>query len=186
MSSSSYYTPNYDNAPTADDKHLRFMEVLKEHSINQVLPIPEWELSPITRVEEKKCICSHPILNNYFITNEKTKTILVIGSDCMKRFLDPSLRCEECNAPIQNVVQRISEGNFICRECKQKRKRVVKDYKDRYIVELGKYYLKTFEEAGNDQEFVQSVLDMDEADWSPNLRNFYIYIKALYLIRETG
>lgn len=178
--------PNYDNEPNHDDKHARFMQVLKAHSENQTHPIPEWRLHSFREVEEKKCICSHDILNNYFISNDRTKTTLIIGSDCMKRFLDPSLRCSECKQPIQNVVNRIEKSDFICRNCKNQRRKTVKHLRNCIFLHPGPYNEKKFSEVIEDVAYVETLLNIPDNEKTMTITLFCRYAKAVYLIDETS
>jgi len=179
-----YTIPNYDNEPHAEDKHERFMTVLKAHSENQSNPFPEWELQPMkTKHERSKCICSHPIDNNYFISNNTTNTTLVVGSDCMKRFLNPSLYCKDCDCVIQNVVQRIDEKDYICRSCKASRKQIAKKYASWIFYHPGPHFQDPFHKVIEDEDYVETLLRLPYSfPKNKSLEAFLKYVNAVFYI----
>ena len=60
---------------------------------------------------KSKCICSHSITENCYITNGKE--ILTLGNCCIKKFIKKSTRtCEDCKKPHRN--RKINK----CNECK--------------------------------------------------------------------
>ncbi len=187
-----YQIPDYDNEPHAENKHLRFMDVLKHHSENKENPIQEWHLLPITSKKERgKCICSHPIENNYFISNDKTQVTLIIGSDCKNRFLPSTLRCERCRLPLRDEINRIAKKNFICPECKRfeayklkERMRVVEQYDHYYLFWFGPYYKKTFKEVTEDTGYTEFLINIPKSKWNASLHSFYKYVEAKFETEE--
>lgn len=203
-----YFTPNYDNEPPAEDKHERFMAVLKNHSENQTHPISEWRLLPLREVKDSQCICTQPILNQHFISNDTTRTTLVIGSDCMKRFLEPTLQCEECGCGITTgIVERIEKQNFLCPPCKALKKK-----RDRLLAEqeakkhqhelatqeakkvkmgkwalfwYGKYYQKPFSVVLQDEAYVEYLLNLPEDKKTETIKSFTTYVSLFYDVVET-
>ena len=186
-----YNIPNYDHEPNHEDKHKRFMEVLNHHSENQGHSIPEWELLPFRKENFRlKCICSHPIQNNFFISNNTTKTTLVIGSDCMKRFLNPTLRCEDCSGYMNNVVKRIEDDDMICRDCKRKRRKIVKDYEYKVFRVPGPYEGRSFKSVAEDLQYAEAILNEPREKWGYKWmwwgyhEEFIKYFTALYQVAD--
>lgn len=206
-----YPIASYDNEPFAEDKHLRFMAVLKDHSENQTHPIPEWTLLETMEVKESQCICTQPILNQYFISNDTTKTTLIIGSDCMKRFLEPSLHCKECGCGITTgIVERIQKKDFLCKQCKAQKKkeallRAEKEAKEtqRKLLEeakqeakkqqmgnwilfwYGRYYQKPFKMVLQDEAYVEYLLNLPEEKKTETIKSFTTYVSFFYDVVDT-
>lgn len=107
--------------------HAReFLRRLREESINKDDPIPEWTTPKLISFEYNEtggqCICKKDIHQLFQIQNKTTKTTLIIGADCAKRWFNAQYHCQQCNTPLSNVVKRLRESNFICPGCaKQKR-----------------------------------------------------------------
>lgn len=205
-----YQIPNYDNEPIADDKHERFMAVLKMHSAHETNPIQEWHLETLTEVKDSQCICSQPILNQYFISNDTTRTTLIIGSDCMKRFLDCTLKCSQCSASIKNVATRIKENEYLCKQCKATKKKealALAERQQKLALEqqrkeaeiqkkikrmgtfclfwFGRYYQKPFKIVVEDEAYVEYLLNLpDEKTKCQTLRTFLEYASHFYEIKE--
>jgi hypothetical protein len=60
-----------------------------------------------------QCVCGHKIHHNFYITGIK-KDILVLGSTCIKNFIDYSGKtCQDCGLPHKN-----RKDNF-CNECRE-------------------------------------------------------------------
>jgi hypothetical protein len=79
---------------------------------------------------EDECICGHPIQRHYFITDANNEGMLVIGSECIKRFLPENVQgrtCSMCMAPHRRT------KNNICFDCEKQ----IKDEKKKLCVDCG-------------------------------------------------
>jgi hypothetical protein len=89
------------------DPNKRFFEVLREYSDDKNDPTPEWEFQGmVLHGVKEKCICGTKILLNYLISHKRTKKQLIIGSECIKRWIQPKMTCEHCDAPLGQVLKR--------------------------------------------------------------------------------
>ena len=63
---------------------------------------------------EDECVCGHSITNNAYICNRDQTEFLVLGSCCIKRFIDNGCRrtCSRCGTPHQN-----RRDNY-CKKCR--------------------------------------------------------------------
>ena len=63
---------------------------------------------------EDECVCGHSITNNAYICNRAETEFLVLGSCCIKRFIDKGCRrtCSRCGTPHQN-----RRDNY-CKKCR--------------------------------------------------------------------
>ncbi len=62
-----------------------------------------------------QCVCGKDIKENCYIHNEETDEILIIGNECIKKFMPKESigrRCMVCNAPHKN------RKNNKCDECR--------------------------------------------------------------------
>ena len=61
----------------------------KSHSKDWATAILEWDLSDIYEDQDGVCTCGyHPITQHNILENVHTKTTLVVGRICVRRFLD--------------------------------------------------------------------------------------------------
>jgi hypothetical protein len=67
------------------------------------------------------CVCGHDIKKNFYIQHIPTKTNIVVGSCCIKRYLPDECQgktCSECGAPHQNkLVDMCNECRPTCEFC---------------------------------------------------------------------
>jgi hypothetical protein len=112
-----------------DDHHLKFMERLKAESIES--PLDEWKyiggdtgehaeryrkLYPDQEFPSStgECLCTLLIVENYYLQNEKTNAVLVIGGCCLRPFLPIEIqdrKCIRCHQSHQN------KNNYWCNDC---------------------------------------------------------------------
>tara|TARA_R110002110_G_scaffold68522_5_gene185443 strand:+ start:78 stop:497 length:420 start_codon:yes stop_codon:yes gene_type:complete len=64
-----------------------------------------------------KCICGHTIHRNFFICNKEEDELLIIGSECINKFITKKGRsCEKCGDPHRN------RKDNLCNNCRSKRR----------------------------------------------------------------
>lgn len=97
---------------------LQFLERLKEHSQNKEDPISEWILHDNVEERTSNCLCGKEIHVIYFIENKLSHEIIGVGSECVKKWLNPYLVCKSCYCPLGNALQRRREKKFYCRQCR--------------------------------------------------------------------
>lgn len=91
-----------------------------------------WKHRGVERPEkEHRCKCTYfPLETNHYIMNTFNHRLLVIGSECIKKFqLRP--RCKKCNTIIQN--NQAVNCDMLCKECMPYRCKVCKFEIDRTI-----------------------------------------------------
>ena len=183
--------------------NLRFFEVLREHSDDKHDPIPEWEFKGfITRGTKEKCICGTPIELNYLIEHKRTQKQLIIGSECVKRWIQPKLECEECGNPLGRVMERTRKKDFLCRSCKKilanleaqkQREREIEAEKERKKIERmgklrlfwwGKYHERMFSEVAEDIPYVEYLLSIPEEKATKSIRAFWEYAELVFDVKE--
>lgn len=116
LTNTSNKTPEKENR-----YHRKFMEKLIANSKTKN-PLQEWKyvggnsgrharwyqnLYPDCSCPPSKnvCICSHPIIENCYIQNIHTDSILIVGNCCIKRFLpleNQGRSCPKCKEPHRN------------------------------------------------------------------------------------
>ena len=108
------------------DRHLKFIAELLKYSNGKDDPISEWEYTGETRELGKeelkdgfKCICTTPISILYRIRNKVNSIQLEIGSECIKRWLNPRISCDDCKATLGNITKRMRSKDYLCRLCKK-------------------------------------------------------------------
>ena len=175
--------------------NLRFFEILRQFSDDQNDPVPEWSLVEGMTVNSKeRCICSTKIIDNYYIRHRRTGKLLVIGSECVKRWIQPKLLCKGCEKPLGRVCQRIKSGDYLCRSCKleakkeEERKEKVKEEKIKRLgnFELfwyGPYYRKPFRVVAEDIPYVEFLLNHPRSSSSETLIAFEKYINLVYEVK---
>lgn len=169
--------------------NLRFFEVLREYSFDKRDPLHEWEFVPEKHtVRSEKCICTTPIQNNYYIRHKQTKKELIVGSECIKRWIQPQLLCKECSSPLGRVCERVRLKDFICGKCKRKEKaRRAERMKKlgNYRLLFGKkYYQRLFKEVIDDIPYVEFLLNLKMNVIPSSLEAFYEYCSLVYEIKE--
>lgn len=169
--------------------NLRFFEILRDFSDDKRDPVPEWEFKGfITTGTKEKCICGTKILLNYQIVHKRTQKQLIIGSECIKRWIQPKLSCSRCDAPLGRVLERTRKGDFHCRSCK----RELKEMEKQKLLKMGrlrlfwygKYYQRMFAEVAQDIPYVESLLNLPEEKKTDTLKALEKYISLKYDIKE--
>lgn len=76
--------------------HLRYYLLVNNIKPNTIFNLPK---------KQKKCICGHDIKHNSYIQDINNKNnIIVLGSCCIKRFIDKKGRtCQTCLKPHKNL-----------------------------------------------------------------------------------
>jgi len=197
------------------DANTLFLEVLKKYSDNKNDPIPEWHLQGFDpHGGATKCICETPILLNYRIIHKRTQVQLLIGSECVKRWLNPRLECEVCKCPLGCIMKRYQTFDFKCRKCKtaerkeqerllreaeeMERARLIAEFRERERKEnerrwageelfrgYGKHFLKPFRIVAEDIPFVTRLVNLPkEKVYEKNLIDFLSYVSMCYDIVE--
>ena len=171
------------------ETNLKFFEVLRSFSDNQYDPLPEWELVTDKFIErEIRCICTTPIERNFFIRHKRTGKELVIGSECVKRWLNPRIVCKECDSPLGRVTKRIELQDFICPDCKRsKRKKDTARRKQLASFRLywgSKHYGKQFKDVIDDIPYVETLLNLPLPSVPQTLQAFYEYVNLVFTIEE--
>lgn len=190
--------------------HKRFFQVLVEHSDSREDPISEWKLvGYVLNGGATHCICDTQITLNYKIIHKRTQKELIIGSECVKRWLNPKLVCEQCQTPLGCVMERFKNADFFCRRCKvQKQKDALavleaqrnvavqitqeelkKEAKKQRMGEwilfwYGKYYQKPFKVAVQDEDYVNTLLEIPEDKHTKSLQYFLEYASLIHTIQE--
>lgn len=177
--------------------NLRFFEILRRYSDDKNDPVPEWELVPEMTVNSKeRCICSTKIIDNYYIRHTRTGKVLVIGSECIKRWISPKLKCKECGAALGRVCRRIKTADYLCRSCKleakkeEERKEQERETKIARMEKLvlfwyGPYYQKPFYLVAKDIPYVEYLLNHPKATTSETLKAFQKYASLVFEIQKT-
>lgn len=104
------------------------------------------------------CICGHQIAHNCYIEHIEDEEVLIVGSCCIKKFMDkPGRTCEICRAPHKN-----RRDNY-CNDCRVEHKIVT----DNTIIKFGKYKGKTWtfgDVLTKDPPYCQWVMTQDIQD----------------------
>jgi hypothetical protein len=87
---------------------------------------------------KNKCVCDATLLHNCYIRKDTTSTvddILVIGSCCIKKFIDAGKvrKCEKCNSDHRNRKYNL------CNTCKVEQMQIDKDIEKARKKEIAKY-----------------------------------------------
>ena len=156
---------------TADNKKLGSLE----------------EYGLVVQDEEAQCICRKSIKDLYYVSNAKTKTSLILGSCCIKKFLPESLHCSECNTPLRNICKRLKAREFVCPECVR-----CKKYQEKLNLERKmfyqyhtihypghKYHGRVFSTVIEDDDFVDDIYK-NGMPWSNCADRFLEYAKWRY------
>ena len=112
--------------------------------------------------DDAQCICRKSIKRMYYVSNSRTKTSLILGSCCIKKFLPDALHCEKCDTPLCNVVHRLHKGDFTCPKCRRYAQKIVNERKAKYIGYTikypgHKYHGRVFSSVIEDEDFVDDV-----------------------------
>ena len=166
-----------------------FFATLRENSISQQDPLPEWQI--VTDYEgdgEERCICSTPILHKYVIENKLNGRRLTIGSECIKRW-NIKFVCKQCSSHLGNITKRLIQQDFLCPECKREEKRKQKlleaqrEERKRklgaYVLYwFGPYYQRRFSEVINDIPYVEFLLNQPTR--TKTIEYFEEYVNLCY------
>lgn len=174
-------------------KAKQFYKVLREHSVSQEDPIPEWTIVQDCEGDgATECICTTPILHQYTIQNSINGKLLTIGSECIKRW-HIKVRCKICSSPLGNLTKRLRDNNYLCPQCTriEKKKEKIKEHhrqlriqqlRDMRLLWFGKYYKRRFCDVVNDIPFTESLLNIPSK--SKSLQLFEEYVTLTLGVQE--
>lgn len=145
------------------------------------------EYGLVVEDDDAQCICRKSIKSLYYVSNAKTKTSLILGSCCIKKFLPDALRCKECDTPLSNVVKRLQTNNFTCPKCERCKKfqeKLNHERKMRYQFHTihypgHKYHGRLFSTVIEDDDFVDDIYK-NGMPWSNCADRFLDYAKWRY------
>lgn len=180
---------DFDYQYNETETNLRFFEILRRFSDDKNDPTPEWELLTGHHSSSKeRCICSTKIEHQYFIRHKRTGKVLVIGSECVKRWMNPVLNCKGCGDPLGRVCERIRKEDFLCRKCKKASvdaERAKIERMGRLVLFwYGKYYMKPFSLVAEDIPYVEYLINLPQCKSSETLKAFQKYATLVFEIRE--
>jgi hypothetical protein len=170
-------------------KSGKFYRTLREHSVSQEDPIPEWTV--VYHVEgdgATHCICTTPIQYQFTIENKHNGKRLTIGSECIKRW-GINFVCKQCKSPLGNRTRRLLKKDFLCPECKQEEKRkealrLAKEEEQKrrlgnyHLFWYGPYYQRKFSEVIRDLPYVELLLNVPKK--TKTLEQFEEYVQLYY------
>ena len=64
----------------------------------------EWECTHQVKNTKGNCVCGHPLMNLYFITNKLNKNSLIVGSSCVRKFDNTGM-----NTFLDNIIKEQKE-----------------------------------------------------------------------------
>jgi len=166
-------------------KHQKLLEKILEGSINKEDPFSEWRYVKYTDISGagvvSKCLCTTPISKFYTIQNTETLKKEIIGSECIRKFVE--LKCETCEKPLKNIVQRLNKQKLICPECTR-----IAEKKQRDLEKSHKFAKLKYQHEGhpcNGKPFYKIIQDMDAITelvnnpaYSKSYRCLMVYIYA--------
>ena len=135
-----------------------FMEALTSKSFDKQDPISEWTLNVKRVTKASQCICTKQIEQNFHIQNNKTGEICVIGCDCVMRWMNPKLVCEDCSQVLGNKRARLSKQDFKCRECKVANKKWLEKVARYTLHYPGPWKGKTFKVVAENQLWAEILM----------------------------
>jgi hypothetical protein len=108
------------------DKAQLFIIELTKYSDNKDDPVSDWEFNGIVTEldddDEFNCICSTRIKYLHRIHRKNNNMMYIdIGSECIKRWMNPSIECDDCSCVLKNVMKRMKAKDFLCNDCKKER-----------------------------------------------------------------
>jgi hypothetical protein len=161
-----------------------FFQVLRDHSQDKEDPISEWEFAEVVDGDgHMTCICTTPIRYLYKIRNRVTHDTLIVGSECIKRWMGGLLRCQRCDCRLGNIRARLRKKQFHCRICRQILQREESQRKNSKLSTLrlfwfGPYYKKQFREVIDDVPYVEKLLNVTNK--TKTLELFEEYVHEVY------
>tara|TARA_R110000772_G_scaffold260310_1_gene378227 strand:+ start:3581 stop:4225 length:645 start_codon:yes stop_codon:yes gene_type:complete len=147
-------------------------------------------LDNIAEYSEEKCICTHPIINLYYLTHTKTQMTFKVGSKCITR-LDHSF--EKAVKSIVKERKYRAEGN-ICIYCDKTLTDMRKQYQKEHCCNLvcnqkfnhripfGKHYGKNLlefictKEGNNYVNWVKDVIKDDKTQF----KKYTLFLEIIY------
>lgn len=166
----------------------QFFEILRDNSRDKEDPVSEWDFVDVVDNDgTMHCICTAPIRYLYRIQNRFTGKSLIVGSECVKRWLNSLLRCERCNCRLGNITKRLRTQDFHCRACKQTIRwdhlgRVNHKLGSMRLFWYGPYYQREFREVINDIPYVETLLNVQNK--TKTLELFEQYVNHVYDVTE--
>jgi len=154
-----------------------FEEEMRKKSVNKGDFIQEWQLANECHGASSKCICTHDIQLNFYIQNKITGERVIIGSDCVERWLHPQLQCKGCNEPLGCIMRRIKDKDFYCRSCKvetrKTKERTVNQYSTWKLAFPGPWKGLTFRKISENGEWVEKLANTPK--WKGSSTPSYAY-----------
>ena len=148
-------------------KRLNFYNILKSNSNNIETDdfINEWEFENYNINDDLKCICGHNIINTFSIKNILNNKSLIVGSDCIKKFM------------INNEILKDTIDNII------KAQLYIKKYSNTILLNT-KFNEKSFDEVYNiNKNYIKFIKELDNIK-NPILRKFKNYIIYQDLLKK--
>ena len=190
--------------------NTKFFTVLRQYSDNKHDPIPEWQLVGfVERGGKDRCICGTAIMLNYMIRHKISGVELIIGSECVKRWMDPKIVCERCKEPLGRVLERYRRKDFKCRSCKlyekeleearerakriaEQRLKALEEEKMKKIERMGnlrllwygKYYQQPFSKVAEDIPYCEYLLNIPEDKATKTILAFIDYANLVFEIAD--
>lgn len=161
-----------------------FMMELEKYSNNKEDPISEWYYdekqdmfdieygTELDQDDDRKCICSTPIKYIYKIRNKINGGELEIGSECIKRWIRPKIKCLNCECVLGCITERLRTKNFLCRTC-----RITSERHPQYLKLNGVSFYKI-----SNINFIEAVINKEKKNEIEIM--FERYINTQYIIKE--
>ena len=111
---------------------------------------------------ESHCLCTTKLMHNYVVFLPSTKQVVVVGSDCIKRWNNGKLpkSCQKCGATYSGSLK-------FCKRCAQHKRDIIKAVKDQvewqddWDMEFGKYHGKKWSTVANEESYVKWCLKLE-------------------------
>jgi hypothetical protein len=172
---------------------IQFLTELKKYSDNKDDPISDWEFGHEVRELSKDddvflCICSTRIHKLYKIHKINDNSMfLEIGCECIKRWLHPSITCDECSCVLGSVVKRMKTKDYLCRKCKNiSIKEKAREARETRIQELENIYYvnydRHFREIIRNRLLTELILNKQPVTKAQKL--FEEYVRFYFVIKE--
>jgi len=189
---------SFESDPSTDGlspkfRAIQFLVELAKYSDNKDDPISDWEFGHEVRELTKDddafyCICSTRIQKLYKIYKiSDNRVSLEIGCECIKKWLNPSITCDECSCVLGSVVKRMKTKDYLCRKCKtitnkekarEKREARIQELENIYYVK----YQRHFREIIRNRILTEEILNKQPVTKGQLL--FEEYVRFYFVIKE--